>query len=91
MVAPTKEHEMINATNGATQQNLVSLENGAIEVEVHRWTIDASQLGLRPGACPRILQTVLGNGRPFLFVRTNEMGWVFEQELGCLTLRVWND
>jgi len=65
----------------------------AEEVEVHHWYIDASDLQIKPGdPYPVSLTTDLGNGRPFVFRHfdANQTA-VYEQEFGCLVLKVWND
>ena len=63
----------------------------------HQFVAEASDIGLVPGSWPEQLQTDLGNGRPFLLHRL-ERGPDHEiylarytQELGCITLRVFND
>jgi len=65
----------------------------AMELEVHRFGIDASDLGIRPGAAyPKTLPTNLGNGQSFLFHKFDGNGIaLYRQELGCLTLEVFND
>lgn len=67
--------------------------NNAHELEVHQWYADASELGIRPGSqYPAQIETTLGNARPFLF-RHFDTNWTatYQQELGCLTLKVFND
>lgn len=73
----------------------VNLENST-EVECHRWSTEASDLGLSPGNWPEQLPTILGNKLPFLRdtkkVRDGDLLWVtYRQALGCISLRVFND
>jgi hypothetical protein len=70
----------------------ITREN-AHEVEVHQWCIDASELGLAPGDhYPVSLPTDLGNRQPFLFQHFDgNQTAVYEQQAGCLVLKVWND
>jgi hypothetical protein len=65
----------------------------AQELETHRWYIDASELGIAPGAAyPAQIDTDLGNGRPFIFVKFDgNQTAIYEQEFGALHLKVWND
>lgn len=67
--------------------------SNATEVETHRWCIDASTLGLGPGVeYPQHLLTTLGNGQPFVFDDFDRSGTaVYQQAMGCLTLKVFND
>ena len=66
--------------------------HSVVEFEPGRLCVDASDLGLHPGEWPdAILTDDLGNHLPFRFyARTCD--WVtYAQELGSLTLRVFND
>lgn len=62
-----------------------------VEDAVGEFTADASELGLPPGQWPRTLPTNMGNGLPFVIRKFAPGGTVYEQSLGCLTLRVFND
>ena len=67
--------------------------SNAQEMGVHQWYADASAIGIKPGGeYPAAIETTLGNGRPFVF-RHFDGNWTatYWQELGCLTLKVWND
>lgn len=65
-------------------------------------SVEASDLGLRPGEWPKELPTTMGNKQPF--VRGNPMlsgpdddpdaeltGVNYHQRGGCISLKVWND
>lgn len=69
---------------------------GLHEHEAHKFSLDASDLGLRPGEWPRVVDTTIGNRQPFLAqareTRDGDLLWVdYRQNLGCVTLRVYND
>lgn len=68
--------------------------NQVIEHEAHRFSVDASELGLCPGEWPDKMETDLGNGQP-LVLRTNPhacgAGCVYTQQFGCIEVTVWND
>jgi hypothetical protein len=66
------------------------------EYEVHKWSAEASTLGIRPGQWPVAIETELGNGLPFRFstkeIRDGELLWVdYFQGNGCIWLRIYND
>jgi hypothetical protein len=65
----------------------------AREIQVHQWSIDASELGIAPGAkYPATIETDLGNGQPFVINHFDGNGTaLYQQALGCLLLKVWND
>lgn len=68
----------------------------ATEFEVHKFSAFASDLGLRPGRWPEVLETSLGNGQAFVIrhaeLRDGDLAWVdYAQRLGCISLRVFND
>ena len=57
---------------------------------------EASTLGLAPGQWPKLIETTIGNGQPFLFIRQNtsdgELVSVrYFQQFGCTALTVFND
>lgn len=64
---------------------------------LYAWSVDASELGLRPGEVPGQICTTLGNGLNFCapVTTTNTRGeiicWRYRQHLGCLVLSVFND
>lgn len=67
-------------------------ENKPTEFETFRFCIDASELGIAPGAWPRTIATDIGNGQPFVFVRAKgEEAVIYRQQLGCIELHVIND
>lgn len=63
------------------------------EFELHRFCVEASDLGITPGNFPQRIETDLGNGQPFLFVRVQDDGftYVYAQQFGCVFLHVFND
>lgn len=69
----------------------------ATEYQAHQWVTEASTLGLRPGHWPLALPTTLGNGQ--MFVRKREerdndndiTAVVYEQDSGCISIRIYND
>ena len=70
--------------------------NGIEEYEVHKFSVEASDIGLRPGEWPRMLQTTMGNLQPLLAqrreVRDGDLLWVdYFQGNGCVQLRIYND
>lgn len=63
-----------------------------IEDSVHRFSAEASDLGLRPGVVPKTINVNnTGNGRPFLIQRVSEGKFEYKQEFGCATLTIYND
>ena len=64
---------------------------GLIEMRPHHFTLEASTAGLPPGVVPQTITTTLGNGRPFRLVWADESVFNYRQELGCLTLDIFND
>lgn len=69
---------------------------GIEEYEVHKFSAEASTLGLKPGEWPNRIDTDMGNKMPFLFplpeVRDGDLLWVtYRQGNGCISLRVYND
>lgn len=68
-----------------------TIEN-TLYVSFDRRTVDASELGLKPGEWPERIQATLGNGRDFLrWRRRTDGGWEYIQEYGVLWLHIWND
>ena len=69
-------------------------EHQPTEFELHRFCVEASDLGIKAGQpFPRSIDTDLGNGQPFQFVRTQDEGftYVYAQQFGCTFLHVFND
>lgn len=69
---------------------------GLLEDSVHKFSVEASDIGIRPGEWPKTIPTRLGNGVAFIVqrseVRDGDLLWVdYRQGNGCLTLRVYND
>lgn len=61
------------------------------EHETHKFCVEASDLGLRPGELPRLIRTTLGNGQPFVLEGFDESAMWYRQVWGCITLTVFND
>jgi len=57
------------------------------------WTVDASDLGLKPGQFPDVLEVTkdFGNGKPLMRKRTETWGVGYQQRLGTATLMVFDD
>lgn len=75
-------------------QKAVDLSNAtASGTQAHTFHAEASDLRLPPGAWPRLLDTKLGNGRPFVKqqVYSEDGSVMYRQEFGSLTLIVFND
>lgn len=68
-----------------------------VEWPGHRFIAFASDLGMGPGQWPKTLATNLGNGQVFARCGAQcdadgDIQWVeYRQELGCITLKVFND
>lgn len=65
--------------------------SGLGEFAPHRFSIEASTLGLPVGVFPQRIETFMGNGQPFVRVLTNDEGARYEQSLGCISLTIFND
>jgi len=70
----------------------------AMERLPHQFISEASEIGMVPLSWPERLETDLGNGRPFWLHRLERDDYTGEvylahytQELGNITLRVFND
>lgn len=61
------------------------------EVEVHHFVTEASELGFAPAETPQIIETEIGNGRPFYLVDILEGIFKYRQGNGCLFLDIFND
>ena len=66
------------------------------EYEAHKFSAEASELGLKPGEWPEHLPTTLGNTLDFKrHVPTMHFGEVaavmYHQIGGCISLKVFND
>jgi hypothetical protein len=69
---------------------------GLHEYEVHKFSVEASDIQLKPGEWPRTIATTLGNGMVFIAqyreVRDGDLLWVdYLQGNGCIWLRIYND
>jgi hypothetical protein len=67
------------------------------EFDVHKFSVEASELGLRVGDWPVELKTSLGNEMPFLMIGHNLTpsgdlaGVKYMQANGCISLLIIND
>lgn len=61
------------------------------EYEVHKFSAEASSLGLPPGRWPNGIETSLGNGQDLRMTHLDEVGAHYRQQLGCITLTIFND
>lgn len=63
------------------------------EYEPQRFAVEASELGWPPGHWPESVQTDLGNGQDLIRVASIAQGggYVYQQSMGCIKLRVLND
>jgi hypothetical protein len=81
----------------AFEGNGMITRDNATERLPQQYVAEASEIGLAPGMWPNQLQTSLGNGRPFLLhkLERDRDGDIYlaryRQELGSITLRVFND
>lgn len=76
--------------------NLTITSANAQEHEVHRFSADASELGLPPGSWPKAIATTLGNGLNFVFAGADREGGelrsvTYRQVAGCIELEIFND
>jgi len=75
----------------------VATLNNCTETRPHHYVAEASDMGLPPGEWPTAIITYLGNRQPFVFERAEhdaegELRAVhYNQQLGCVTLTVYND
>lgn len=63
----------------------------ALETQPHGWTVDASDLGIPPGAWPRFIPTTVGNGMDFVISRIDGHSATYFQSCGICMLTVFND
>ena len=67
------------------------------EFEPHRFSAEASELGLRPGEWPATLATTMGKKLPLVRATKKvdpdgDLTWVtYNQSCGCISLRIYND
>jgi hypothetical protein len=73
------------------------LETGALSLEpasagaLATYVGEASTLGIAPGATPRLIDTDLGNGRPFVFIQADDEVAIYRQDCGSIDLHILND
>ena len=72
---------------------MVSVINSdmVIEVEVHRFMVEASQLQLPVSKFPVSFETTLGNKQPLIRHRITPDSVSYHQVAGCIELEVLND
>lgn len=68
----------------------------ATEFEVHKFVVEASTAGLRPGEWPTNIETNLGNGQKLVRSHAERHNGeltavVYKQALGCITVNILND
>ena len=74
----------------------VTYEN-ASEFEAHKFVAEASDLEIKPGEWPQLLDTDLGNGMPFIIGQKQidaegDLMWItYNQCNGCISLKIFND
>ena len=73
------------------------LDDGIVgENATHRFTVFASDLALKPGVWPAMIETDLGNGMPFLKVNpvhddfSRFVAYRYLQSNGCISLEIIN-
>jgi hypothetical protein len=69
---------------------MVTSEN-TVETGEFEFTANASDLGISPGSYPEMLSTTLGNKIHFRLAEHNEEFAIYEQLLGCISLKLFND
>jgi hypothetical protein len=81
-----------------TTVETMKIDRDAIEeYEVHKFSVEASDLGWSPGQWPAMVTCIgLGNNLPLIAqrkeTRDGDLLWVdYRQSLGCCQLRVYND
>lgn len=73
-------------------QLVTPLNASEVPEESWLWSTEASSIGLAPGNWPLVLDTTLGNGRPFICLsRLADGGRRYHQSDGVLVLHVYND
>lgn len=82
---------------GRTMRTANITADQVTEYETHKFSTFASDIDLRPGHWPERLHTTLGNGQNLLRVRKKvdaegDLQYVvYQQSLGCIELRIYND
>jgi hypothetical protein len=72
-----------------TQATKITNEN-AHEFECMKFSTEASMLDLPPGRFPSLIDTSLGNGQPFRFMRYADGAAQYLQVMGCIQLLIFN-
>jgi hypothetical protein len=80
----------------ATGPVITSNTPGLSEYKPHKFSVEASDIGLRPGEWPRTLTTTLGNGLVLIAQRREvsdgNLLWVdYLQSYGYVWLHIYND
>lgn len=80
----TRSHNMITCTRE---------QHHPTEFQPHKFCVEASDLGIAPGATlPGAIETDLGNAQPLILREVTEHGaGVYRQHCGCIELHVIND
>lgn len=67
-------------------------EDDVTETSLHTFATEASDLGIRAGEqLPQFIATTLGNKRPLQLEKIDSRVAVYHQELGCVTVKIFND
>ena len=67
-------------------------EEHVTETSPHTFVTEASDLGIRAGEkSPQFIATTLGNKRPLQLCKIDSRVAVYHQELGCVTVKIFND
>jgi hypothetical protein len=61
------------------------------EFAPHEFSVDASDIDLRPGVWPDRLTTDLGNKLPLVRIALDETRGLYRQECGCVEVSILND
>lgn len=63
-----------------------------IESPIHRFAAFASDIGLNPGEVPdQVMVKGVGNGKAFLLIHVDANEFHYRQQLGVVTLKIFND
>ena len=78
--------------NAAPKITQAAIDSGTItKTGLFKFVTDASEIGLRPGAVPRSIETTIGNGLPFILTDRSPQIFKYRQDCGCIELDVYNE
>lgn len=69
---------------------MITLDDVSV-VDILRYSVFASDLGLKPGPFPLTLPTLMGNCMAFMLIKQTADKAVYRQSAGCIELTVFND